>query len=282
MPLFKYLHPDRTDVLRSQSIRFSSPAVLNDPFELKPHIAALASREYAAAELRRLLPNILEEELSKFPDELRQLIPASALEAFVQSQLPATQAAMENAAASLVPKLQETMARKFEEILGILCLSESPASLLMWAHYADSHKGFVLQFDERSAFFDRRVNPSDEFRHLRKVTYSCTRPSLTLAEVQDFSPFMTKGLDWQYEAEWRMLAPLESASRTIGSGPEAIHLFEFPATAVTAVMLGARMTDSKREEVRQILSEPRYSHITCIDAWIDDEHYLVRVQPNDT
>ena len=49
----------------------------------------------------------------------------------------------------------------------------------------------------------KNVGPDDELRHLRKVTYSSRRPSLTLSEVKDGSAFLTKGLEWKYEAEWR-------------------------------------------------------------------------------
>ncbi|OOG51139.1 DUF2971 domain-containing protein [Polaromonas sp. C04] len=167
MPLYKYLHPDRTDVLRDQCIRFSSPAVLNDPFELKPHLAALATPEYAAAELQRALPRVLAEELAQLPAELRALVPEKVLQAFLKAQLPAIQKSLDGTSAQMMPLLQETMARKLEELLGVLCLSESPKSLLMWAHYADSHRGFVVQFDETSPFFNRRVSEDDELRHLR-------------------------------------------------------------------------------------------------------------------
>ena len=281
MPLFKYLHPDRTDVLRGQSIRFTSPAALNDPFELKPHLATLASPEYMAAELNRAIPRVLEEELAKVPSELRQLVPAAAVHALLQSQLPEAQCGLESMAALLMPRLQQAMARKFEELIGVLCLSESADSLLMWAHYADSHRGFVLEFDEGSPFFDCRVGQDDELRHLRKVTYSQKRPSLALADVEDFSAFMTKGTDWEYEAEWRMIVTLDSASRILGGGAEAIHLFNFPAEAVTSVVFGCRMLDSKKAEIRQLLSESkRYRHVRCVEAEISEEHYRVTVPRN--
>jgi hypothetical protein len=278
MPLFKYLHPDRTDVLLGQSIRFSSPVVLNDPFELKPHFAALASPEHMEAHITRVLPELMREELEKLPSEVRALISVEALHGILLRQLPEATRNIQGMAELLMPKLQEVMARKFEELIGILCLSESAENLLMWAHYADSHRGFVIEFDERSPFFDRRVNPDDEFRHLRKVTYSPKRPSLTLADVEDFAPFMTKGTDWQYEAEWRMIVPLDTASTVIGEGPHAVHLFEFPAQAITSVVLGSRMAAQKKEDVRKILADsPHFSHVRCVEAEIDNEHYQVRV-----
>lgn len=278
MSLFKYLHPDRVDVLSGQAIRFSSPAVLNDPFELKPHLAALASPDHMEAELNRRIPELLREELAKLPPELRPLVSAEALKEILSSRLSQVKRDVHGMAELLMPKFQEVMARKFEDLVGILCLSEVADSLLMWAHYADSHRGFLIEFDERSLFFDRRVNPDDELRHLRKVTYNSQRPALTLADVKDFSSFMTKGVDWEYEAEWRMIVTLDSASKTVGEGVNAVHLFEFPAEALTSVVLGCRMTEAKKTEIRQVLAEsPHYGHVRCVEAEIDNEHYRIHV-----
>lgn len=278
MPLFKYLHPDRIDVLLGQSIRFSSPAVLNDPFELKPHLAALASAEHMDAQIARDFPKFVREELAKLLSEIPAPVSVKGPHEILLHQLPDVRRNMQGMAEMMMPKLQEAMARKLEELIGILCLSESADNLLMWAHYADSHRGFVIEFDERSPFFDRRVNPDDELRHLRKVSYSSKRPSLTLADVENFAPFMTKGVDWEYEAEWRMLVLLDTASTVIGEGPHAVHLFEFPAQAITAVVLGSRMAAEKKEYVRKILSDsPHFSHVRCVEAEIDNEHYQVRV-----
>jgi hypothetical protein len=279
MPLYKYLHPDRIDVLRNQCIRFSSPAVFNDPFELKPHLAALATPEFAAAELQRSFPRILAEELAKFPTKLRSLLPAEELKAYMEMQLPSIQKSLEGMTAQMMPLFQDTMARKLEELLGVLCLSESSRSLLMWAHYADSHRGFVVQFDETSPFFDRRVSDKDELRHLRRVTYSSERPSLTLSELEDVSVFLVKSIEWEYEVEWRMIMPLADASHVLGTGPEAIHLYSFPASAVTSVILGCRMSEAKRSEIQSLLAESsQYAHVRCISAEIDNVSYMLRFE----
>ena len=255
--------------------------MLNDPFELKPHLAALATPEYAAAELRRAMPRVLAEELAKVPAELRALIPGHVMETLLESQLPRFQTQLEGLSAQMMPLLQETKARKLEELLGILCLTEDADNLLMWAHYADSHRGFVLHFDEASPFFDRRVSDEDELRHLRKVTYSKKRPSLTLSDVKDGSAFLTKGSAWRYETEWRMIVPLADAFKTLGSGAEAVHLFEFPAAAVRSIVFGCRMLEAKKLEIQTLLSElPQYAHVRRIQAEIDKEHYLVRIAPH--
>ena len=43
MSLYKYLLPERIDVLRNAKIRFSQHMALNDPFEMKPYFEGLAS-----------------------------------------------------------------------------------------------------------------------------------------------------------------------------------------------------------------------------------------------
>jgi|SRR5580658_5344823 hypothetical protein len=69
--------------------------------------------------------------------------------------LPQFTAAME-AINELGLRLFRWLMSSFERRHGVLCLSEAPANLLMWAHYADSHRGFVVEFDPASPFFCQR------------------------------------------------------------------------------------------------------------------------------
>jgi hypothetical protein len=278
MRLFKYLHSDRTDVLRSGTLRFSSPRVLNDPFELNPHIAALVRKERIPADLARLMPELVAKRHAELPAEIRALVPLELFQAFMAAQLPNATSLMETLLGSFLPRLREIISQRFGELIGILCLTESPANLLMWAHYADSHHGFIVEFDPESRFFDQRLGPDDDLRHLRKVVYRDERPSVVLSELEDFSPFLTKGTDWSYEAEWRMMLPLSAASRVIGEGSAAIHLFEFPKSMIRGLVCGCRMTDSKKAEISAILHEvPEYQGVYCAEAQIDETRYRVNI-----
>lgn len=281
MRLYKYLHPDRIDVLRNGTIRFSSPKALNDPFELKPHISALAPQNEIHSDFEAKLSNILAEEYAKLPAQLRRQRPLSQFQELAKAQLPQLKIQLQGFTEMAVPMVQRIMSKNFEEMIGILCLTESPANLLMWAHYADSHQGFVVEFDADSPFFDQRKSPEDELRHLRKVIYREQRPSLVLSEMEDFSPFLTKGVDWHYETEWRMMIPLSSASAVIGDGPTAVHLYEFPRSAIRSVILGCRMLEAKAEEIRRVLrSANEFNDVTCLRAQIDETHYRLRFTEN--
>ena len=142
MRLYKYLHPDRVDVLRNGTIRFSSPKVLNDPFELKPHISALAPKSDIHSDFETKLPNLLAEEYAKLPAEFRRKVSLRQFQQLAKSRLPQLKAQFQELTEMAVPMAQCIMSNKFEEMIGILCLTESPANLLMWAHYSDNHKGY--------------------------------------------------------------------------------------------------------------------------------------------
>ncbi|MDP2144282.1 MAG: DUF2971 domain-containing protein [Gallionella sp.] len=274
MRLYKYLHPDRIDVLRNGTIRFSSPKILNDPFELKPHISAITSKEDIHSDFEAKFPNILAEEYAKLPEQFRRHIPLDLFQKLARSQLPQLKAQFQEFSEMATPMLQRVISEKLEENIGILCLTESPDNLLMWSHYADSHQGFVIEFDTTVPFFDQRKSPEDELRHLRKVIYQERRPSLILSEVENFSSLLTKSVDWSYETEWRMMLPLFSASRIIGDGATAIHLYEFPRSAIRAIIFGCRMPKAEVDKIRQILHRANdFNDVLCLQVQIDETHY---------
>jgi hypothetical protein len=226
----------------------------------------------------RLLPDLLAETYAEASPEIRAVLPFDLYRAYMTAQSPFMTAVLQLAMQRFTPDLCRILSQKFEELIGILCLTESPANLLMWAHYADSHRGFVVEFDSGSRFFDQRVGPDDDLRHLRKVIYQEERPSIVLTEMDDFSPYLTKAKDWSYETEWRMMLPLPTASRIIGEGPTGIHLFEFPKAMIKGLILGCRMAPEKKAEIREILAGmTEYQNVYCTEARIDDRQYRIIV-----
>src|SRR5664280_2554540 len=101
----------------------------------------------------------------------------------------------------------------------------------MWAHYASSHNGFVVEFDANHEFF----TPSDFF----EVQYSATRPRYF--DREDWKPILiTKSPEWEYEAEFRLVKPLAALKPDSIDGVE-MHFAELPLSAVKRVFLGCRM-----------------------------------------
>lgn len=126
--------------------------------------------------------------------------------------------------------------------IGVISFSENKENLLMWAHYADEHKGViagVAQFYNSSIFHklfraDALINTSlgEEFspfdgvaksvsyrKGLRyrhdKFDYDYSNISAEGADRILYEVFMQKSDEWIYEQEHRVVLRLEQADRVI-------------------------------------------------------------------
>ena len=145
--------------------------------------------------------------------------------------------------------------QKLKTAGGITCFSELPKHLLMWSHYADSHKGFCLEFSTKFAPFSN---------HLYRVVYENAMPTITPSERQigsavDLRRFLlTKARVWSYEKEWRIVS--ESSNTTIEYPPEALKRILVGAKATTRTVNALkRAVDTRRIEiVRLRLANDRF------------------------
>ena len=85
MKLYKYLHPDRIDVLKNQSIRFSPPIAFNDPFEFKPVMSGVASNDFFQKYMDKHLDEVIEDQLTEIPDEIKNTMPQLQLREYLRS-----------------------------------------------------------------------------------------------------------------------------------------------------------------------------------------------------
>lgn len=294
MPVYKYLIPDRIDVLRNGRIRFTQPAALNDPFELRPYFESLVDERELVERMVRdpidLTPHLLEAYESAPPETRAAVTPEQWL-TFVRGVLASEQgqATVQETLGmalgvirDLTPGAREQIYAGFGERVGILSLSEAPDVPLMWAHYAQSHQGFVVGFDDAHPFFHGRRSEEDDFYHLRAVVY---RPPVAYASMMDLDGeafLVSKHPDWSYERERRMLVPLDPAAPTsVTPAGDAIHLRPFPPDSVECVILGARSAPDLRGAVAELVAtDGRYRHVRVLQAVLDPLRGGVRVEPD--
>jgi len=53
----------------------------------------------------------------------------------------------------LLDKCWDETQKEENKKTGLCCLTEDPANILMWSHYADSHRGCCLQFSAANSIF---------------------------------------------------------------------------------------------------------------------------------
>jgi hypothetical protein len=122
---------------------------------------------------------------------------------------------------------------------GAASFSEVPDNLLLWAHYADGHKGFCLEFDTSSGPFSMAA----------QVRYANDIPSVSALDDGWFGKgehfvemLTTKASCWAYEREWRLFS----------YRPDSLE--ELPPGCITAVYLGVAMPATDKEKLAMILT----------------------------
>jgi hypothetical protein len=92
--------------------------------------------------------------------------------------------------------------------LGFLCFSPNFSNPLMWAHYADRHRGVVLGFDVPESKCQRIKYSTMRSNAIRQSFETGEDP--TQSQIIDW--LNTKFEGWNYEKEIRLVCLLDSAS----------------------------------------------------------------------
>lgn len=228
-PLYKYRvwkEPDKEKqyqrrLLTDRELYLSSAAQFNDPFDaalpykykdedLTPENIFMKLRETG----KRRFPGISEEELQE-----------RAFKEQMSGRFENGQYWKEN-----FERFREDNAKNF----GILCLTSKRDNLLMWSHYADSHRGFCVGFD-KYVLYELTGGT------LGKVQYEKAFPTAGMFDDDAGSLIrllITKSEDWFYEDEYRIVKV--EAARTIKILPES---------AITEVVLGLNMPENIKDTV---------------------------------
>lgn len=127
--------------------------------------------------------------------------------------------------------------RRSELHVGVVCLSKTYRSPLMWAHYASSATGIALAFD-----FSTETSKAAGWGSPTKVKYELNRPVLQWPEDESASEFQkqfqekhfhTKSMEWKYEDEARFVLLLKHCQLLEGK-----YFAPFPDQALRQVILG--------------------------------------------
>lgn len=147
---------------------------------------------------------------------------------------------------------EQQMVLKMKEWFLIGCLCTDFKNRLMWSHYADSHKGFCVEYDYSSIEVDAKtilplpVVYSDERPIVSwKAVFDNTPENLEDAVVQFTKGLLTKDSIWSYENEWRILV-------------KATEFQNLPMPRISCVYLGASISDENRNAILKIAKKKNY------------------------
>ena len=163
--LYRYKYLPFTEgsskVLTDGTIKFTCPNEFNDPFDSKPHYD----------------PDSLDTFLDRRPEWMERVRISKGL----TSQQFKTQKheCVENLKMAIE---SGSFWQSMISDVGVLSLSRAPLSILMWSHYADDHKGFLVEFKiPTTSVLDSEITYL-EYLVPSEVKYVKVRPKLDVGE----------------------------------------------------------------------------------------------------
>ena len=279
MSIYKYMSVEvAPKFAQSLNVRFTQPFELNDPFEFRPMLDFVGTandvRGVVEAKIDEMYGTIdaafalMEKQMATDPnfpnlplEELRKAVAGSPAlqQQFMAAFQDQKSEMLDNA--KMAPHWEAEWGKfrqALGQALGILSLTEDPANVVMWSHYASQHFGVVVEFDEKHPWFDQRTIAADDLRRLVKVSYVQDPHPQTWKQVTGTDMLYTKTAHWEYENEWRVIRPLKDGTEV----SPGIFCFDIPADAVRSITFGHRTTPALEQRIRDhIAGNPALSHV---------------------
>lgn len=230
--IYRYKYLPFTDgalkAITESTMKFTCPLEFNDPFDCNPYYNKESILNYP-----KNRPDLYKKTIQNLG-----LSPGKGVQA------------KRKIAASLKNSIDiGEFRRDLIKNVGIVCLSKDALNILMWSHYADFHKGMVLEFripikgtKEDVSLMNERLTPFP-------VIYSKQRPHIMLGteKPKDIVEklVLTKSIHWKYEKEERVI------DRNRSPGIYHYHRDEI----LCSVIAGMNISNTNYKKLQKIVTE---------------------------
>ena len=271
MALFKYLPPDRVDVVESLRIRFTPANEFNDPFECLSDARLI---EHAGWQ-KRVEDRCVTEMLREGPS------PGIDPALWTESELRQIHRERYALRLPMLKQLASVTLCAARAPLRILCLSQvapdAPDAFLLWGHYTCGHSGLVIELDAESAWVKSHKESPGSPKACGPVDYANDRPSWLIDAYGNAEPrpefIFTKSTHWRYEQEYRLVRVVAAPTAT-GS---VDVLVPFPPDSLRSVTLGVNASRLLKQKVTRACKRRELQHVQIKQAQIHPDQYALTV-----
>lgn len=148
---------------------------------------------------------------------------------------------------SVIKKFSTIVTKAIHAQYRVYCLSTHADATLMWAHYADNHRGICLEFK-----CDNEV-----LGGAMRVNYVDTYPLLDFT-CDPLLPLITKSGAWSYEDEYRVVALekfIDPSVALAGMIRTKENFLKLPHGALQSVIMGCLTGKDEVGQLQQIIAE---------------------------
>jgi len=184
---------------------------------------------------------------------------------------------------------------------GIICFAENCDCLLMWAHYANSHKGILIELDTIGSgnaihpFFEKEIDakypPNQLKTDIKPVFYPTDSKRVCIASVPKANLTMKllchskihsalfKSKEWAYEKEHRMFLNYAKLANIITK--EKMHFIRIPEEVISKIYIGCR-AENKDEIINNFTeakkAKPKLEHVKLFESVLDETDFKVNYE----
>lgn len=283
-------------ILRNRTLKYSSPVLFNDPFDVQTTIDfGFTTDEYLSAyteEMIRFMQSDKEPVCVNPTSDFMSLMLLRKL--YKEKSLPVqlfreVESPMLEKQRALIESYAESVNQWFQNLVKaarVFCVAEEHDNLLMWAHYAENHKGVVLEFE---------CNEEWDFSLCAATGVKYVRTPPTLGGLKEFIDGQTgqgpplnndtyfkeiinaKSSHWSYEKEWRVFIPPDDLKspcvKRDNDGNEVLHDFiELHPQELSSVFYGCRIDPKDKKQIGDYLVGD-FQHVKRYNAVRNERHY---------
>lgn len=256
MKLYRFckIDPYTISALSQNYLWFSNPTSFNDPFDCNLAIDP-------TGDVDDWMPLISSIQRQRHSEDTSERIEQRARQFL-------TVCPVYNDKTRAIRVLKEVVSEVRQKI-GVCCFSSRYDSILLWSHYADSHRGICVEYDSDALALN------DMYQTL-PVIYAESHPNMSIARktVQELATvFVTaKSIEWAYEKEYRIV-----------SGHKGIR--QYDPRSLTSITFGCRALKRDVESVLRALetsgAAPQTKRAIIDEGWfkLRFENLIADVEP---
>jgi hypothetical protein len=253
--LYKYCNVSGFDIILRSRIRAARFENFNDPFELVFRTVDEEEARQDIWEEYRKNPGIIREWKELFGIKQQGLSDDLIVKEVAARQL----ANLNNSVRQIKDQWNKTM--------GVICLSEKPDIIQMWAHYCGNHVGIVIGIDENEFV--------QEPEGLIKVAYQDNMVCLHVKTIKDDQYYSEciqdvirrKETHWKYEEEVRAYFRLDEKDA------DGNYYVKLLPSSVKEIYLGLRAHETARIIAEAIKQRREYQHVKLYQMRKHDRTY---------
>lgn len=280
MLIYKYIDTFGLHVIRDRCLKVSRVEDLNDPFEIAPRIDPhrVMPKDVRNWLLRpATIDMAFEEEAERLGIRTRREFKRWYRE---PHNLRKRIEGIKNRAACTCEDLRRDFASYFSTRCRLLCLSETPQSILMWSHYANMHTGLIIAFDTEKP----RFNEFGEWMFPVQYPPSHLKPEFDFVMGSSVAAFIesmkcvvaTKAMEWSYEKEVRIIVPLGAVfADLVKDAGRRLEFIRVNEGSIAHVIFGCRCPVQLRTDVMEVLTDSAYKHVRISEARMSRDKYCL-------